>query len=104
MTLRVCRGLLESLHALASLVPPPLVDLRFAHTRASRDVHYFLTRPEEIARSELALQTRQLLLCLSVALHPASALAPCHDLCITAQISDRPLTVHHLADCLVLGF
>lgn len=61
-------GVLEFFHALASLVPPPLVDLRFAHSGSLRDFDDFLARPKQVASSQLALQTGQLLLRLSLSL------------------------------------
>ena len=46
----------EALDSLASLIPPPLVDLSFSHSSPFSDFDDLLSGPEEITASQLILQ------------------------------------------------
>ena len=75
LTFRVITGLQlhiridfpEFLHSLASLVPPPLVNLGLCHACLFWNCNDFLSRPKQIAASKLILEASQLLFCLALA-------------------------------------
>ena len=65
--LHISIGFPKFLHALACLVPPPLVNLGLCHAGSLWNFDDLLSGPEQIAASKLVLEASQLFLCLSFA-------------------------------------